>query len=56
MQDNRVEIEQLTLEQAKKQIELLIEALGLCNESRNRLTQFQSTSQFWINEAINQSK
>lgn len=30
---------------------LLIKALELCNDSRNRLTRFQSSPDFWLREA-----
>ena len=43
--------ETMELDLARRVAEATLEALKLCNADRNKLTQMQTTPDYWINEA-----
>lgn len=53
MKDNRAEIETMETDLARRNAQLMLEALTICNQEYNKLTTFQRTPDYWINEAIN---
>lgn len=53
MLDVKREIEAIENKAMANYIKLLLEALTMCNESRNELTQIQTTPSYWIQEATN---